>query len=419
MVLKNSMAFSALALGCLAYSPPSQALGWQDALTQAELHASELSEKQHALAAARSESISAGELPDPQLVTGVDNLPVQGGEAWSTTRDFMTMQRIGVMQSVTNADKRVATHRLAEAAVERSSRELELERLNVDRETLLAWLKLYFIDQRKSLLDQLGVENGLLFAALEAKLAAAGRGGNRDDEIQFVRQSKVELGDRQDELERDRLSARSALLRWVGPAAASDPPTGPLPDYVSHSDHLRHQLDQHPDIAVLYAKEAEARAAVDVAKAGKKSDWGVEMDYEHRAPAFGDMVSVQFTFALPVFSATRQDPQIAARQQELEQTRAQRESMIRQHTEELENLLANEALYARQMGRIDQEWIPLKQGKVRITLLAYGAGQEELQNVVNARRDLLLVRLRRVELEEKRSVINATLRYLIQEVPHD
>lgn len=130
MVLKNSMVLSALALGCIAYSSPSQSMGWQDALTQAERHASELSEKQHALAAARSESISAGELPDPQLVTGVDNLPVQGGEAWSTTRDFMTMQRIGVMQSVTNADKRIATHRLAEAAVERSNRELELARLN-------------------------------------------------------------------------------------------------------------------------------------------------------------------------------------------------------------------------------------------------------------------------------------------------
>ena len=48
----------------------------------------------------------AGALPDPQLVAGIDNLPVNGGDAFSPTRDFMTMRKVGVMQEFPRAEKR-------------------------------------------------------------------------------------------------------------------------------------------------------------------------------------------------------------------------------------------------------------------------------------------------------------------------
>ena len=58
------------------------------------------------LEAAQAVAPSAGRLPDPELVTGVDNLPVTGAERYSLTRDFMTMRKIGVMQSFPNGEKR-------------------------------------------------------------------------------------------------------------------------------------------------------------------------------------------------------------------------------------------------------------------------------------------------------------------------
>ena len=51
-------------------------------------------------------AVSAGRLPDPELVVGIDNLPVTGADAYSRTRDFMTMRKVGVMQEFPAASKR-------------------------------------------------------------------------------------------------------------------------------------------------------------------------------------------------------------------------------------------------------------------------------------------------------------------------
>ena len=40
------------------------------------------------------------------LKVGVDNLPVSGADAWSFTKDSMTMARVGVMQEILSSGKR-------------------------------------------------------------------------------------------------------------------------------------------------------------------------------------------------------------------------------------------------------------------------------------------------------------------------
>ena len=202
-----------LAILLATWAPVSQALTYQEALDIAESRASELKARQNTVSAAQAARISAGELPDPKLVMGVDNLPVQGSEAWSTTRNFMTMQRVGVMQEVTNGDKREAAQRLADTRIARADAELEIERLSVKRQTRLAWLKVYFLQQQRALLDQIEAENHLLSTAVTARLASGrGKGG---DSLQS-RQEFIALEDRRDDLERDLTKARAELARWVG-----------------------------------------------------------------------------------------------------------------------------------------------------------------------------------------------------------
>ena len=41
---------------------------------------------------------AAGQLPDPMLRAGIDNLPVTGSDRFSGTRESMTMKRIGISQ---------------------------------------------------------------------------------------------------------------------------------------------------------------------------------------------------------------------------------------------------------------------------------------------------------------------------------
>jgi hypothetical protein len=49
---------------------------------------------------------AAGQLPDPVLKLGLNNLPIDGPDRYSVTRDFMTMRSVGVMQELTRAEKR-------------------------------------------------------------------------------------------------------------------------------------------------------------------------------------------------------------------------------------------------------------------------------------------------------------------------
>src|SRR6188472_3806542 len=58
------------------------------------------------LDAAHQAVTSAGRLPDPELIFGIENLPIEGPDAYSIGSDFMTMRRIGVMQPLPNGAKR-------------------------------------------------------------------------------------------------------------------------------------------------------------------------------------------------------------------------------------------------------------------------------------------------------------------------
>ncbi len=175
-------------------------------------------------------------------------------------------------------------------------------------------------------------------------------------------------------------------------------------------------MNRHPDIAIFETQEDSGRAKVNLAEATKKSDWSVELDYEHRAPIFGDMISVQFTFDLPIFTKARQNPQIAAQRQELERVSFERESMVRDHIAELESLLAEQTALVRQINRIDQDWLPLGQQKVDLTLAEYRSGQEPLTSVLDARKFLIDTRLKRIDLTARRAAIETELSYLSEEI---
>ena len=64
---------------------------------------------------------AAGQLPDPVLRIGVDNLPFTGPDRFSTTRDSMTMKRIGISQEWLSADKRAVREAAANAATARET----------------------------------------------------------------------------------------------------------------------------------------------------------------------------------------------------------------------------------------------------------------------------------------------------------
>lgn len=58
--------------------------------------------------AANEAAIAEGQLPDPQLTFGVQNLPVTGDAAYRLDREDMTMVTVGVMQEIVRKPIRTA-----------------------------------------------------------------------------------------------------------------------------------------------------------------------------------------------------------------------------------------------------------------------------------------------------------------------
>src|SRR5258708_16154096 len=84
-----------------AWSQTLPPLTLAETLKLAASQSRQLAAQDAAVAAARQMSVSAGQLPDPVLRLGVDNLPVNGPDRFTPTADFMTMRPLHVIQEFT------------------------------------------------------------------------------------------------------------------------------------------------------------------------------------------------------------------------------------------------------------------------------------------------------------------------------
>lgn len=380
-------------------------LTFNAALEQAVNTSPALAAQRAQIGAAQSAAMPAGALPDPKLFVGIDNYPISGPMRGSLTQDFMTMQKVGVMQEIPNADKRRARVEAAAAEIEVAEAQNRMVRLKVRREVALAWLNRYALERKLTLFDALGRESQLLATAVWAQIAS---GRAQPADAVMPKQEAAQLADRHDDLTRDLAKAKAELRRLIGPAA-DEPLAGEPPAFNLDAGTLRQHLHRHPEIAAFGAAAHKAEAEVREAVTMKKPDWGVELAYQKRGAQFGDMVSLQFTFDLPLFSKTRQNPNIAARQQELTRIEAEREALLRDHANELDSNVADYVALGRQLDRARQEWLPLAQQKVDLATASYQAGKADLTVVLAARRELIEQRFKLIELDYQRASSAARL----------
>lgn len=398
-------------LAALAGSAAAAPLTFAATLELAERQAPLLAASAAQIDGARAAAIPAGALPDPRLVAGMDNYPVSGPERWAMNSDPMTMQRVGLMQEFPNGDKRRAREAVALAGVDVARSERAVVRLQVRRAAALAWLSRYFVEHKLALFADLERENALLGEVVRAQIAG-GRGPAVD--AVMPRQEAVQLADRRDDLLRDLARARAELRRVAGPAA-QEAIAGEPPAFAVDADELQRHLHAHPELQAFQARTQLAAAEVREARAQKKSDWGIELDFQRRSALFGNMVSVQVTYDLPFFAEKRQDPQILARLRELDRIDAQREALLRDHASALEDDLADLAALSHQLERTRGSALALAREKVDLQTAGYEAGKLDLGALLAARRELIDLQLRAVDLAGQQAAAAARLHYAYEE----
>jgi len=402
---------SCAALALAAHAAHAQALSLPEAQRRALERSRQLAAQDSAVRASREMAVAAGQLPDPVLKAGIDNLPVTGEDRFSTTSDFMTMRRIGVMQELTRSEKRALRAQRFEREADKSLAEKAAIAASIERGTALAWLERYYAEAMlKVIVEQTGQVRSEI-AAAEA-VYRGGRGSQAD--VIGAHGTLAALEDKASEMRRRVRVGGANLARWIGEGA--DAPLAALPSMESvrlNEADLELDLAHHPEIAVLARQEDLAAAEARVAQASRTPDWTVELAYQQRGPAFSNMVSVGVSVPLPWDRGNRQDREIASKLATAEQARSQREELLRAHIGEVRALLLEWQNGRERLVRYEKDLVPLAAERSRAALAAYQGGRAGITDLLLARRNETDLRLQAVQLEMETARLWAQLNFLI------
>lgn len=390
-----------------AAEPP---LTLDEAVERAVQAAPDVSARSEDVVAMQSLATAAGRLPDPRLLLGIENFPVEGPDAWSTTSDFMTMRKVGVMQEFPAHEKRRLARERADAEAGIAAAELQAAKVLVAREAARAWIRCAVAESSWRELADLQPDFRL---GAEAARAAVASGRASTADAFAAETAAARVANRILDLQAEARMARADLARWIGDDAGR--PLGPMPDLdrlATPASVLLAEAGRHAELLALDAKLAAARAEVELARAGRRPDWSAELAYAKRGPEFSDMATLQFTVGLPLFAKNRQNPVIAARGAELRRVEAERESGIRMHEAELRAAVIEWEQSGLQLARYDRELLPLARERSRAALAGYRAGSGDLRGALEAFEDEIELMIERAAREGRRASAWAYLAYV-------
>ena len=370
----------------------------------------QLTAQDFSVAASRDMAVAAGQLPDPVLKVGIDNLPVTGRDRGSLNNDFMTMRRVGVMQEITGADKRRLRSQRFELEAQKTLAEKAMATAAIERDTALAWLDRYYADAMAAVVAEQGEQARLEMQSAEGAYRA-GRGSQADV---FAAQSALAaFDDRASESRRRVRNANTMLARWIGNAADLALAEKPATDAIRLDPAtLDSALAHHPQIAVLSKQVAVAETDAKLAKANEKADWTVEMAFQQRSAAFSNMVSVGLSIPLQWDRKNRQDRELSSKLALVEQAKAEREDMLRAHAAETRSMIDEWQNGRERYARYQDELIPLANQRTLAAITAYRGGKATLADVLAARRNVIDVRVQALQLATETDRLWAQLNFL-------
>jgi outer membrane protein TolC len=392
---------------CFTQGGEALALSLDEALSRAA-HAPEVRSGLAEEEAAKAFSKAAGQLPDPRLVLSVDDFMLEG-EARSRFSESKRM--IGLMQEFPAASRRKAERQQAEAAQESSARMREYAQLSVRREVSLLWLQLHFLTRKEALLKASAAETS---RRQRVSVAALEGGGGADMALGALIDRQM-LDDRFDLLKRDFQLVRARLTRWIGPLPSSETASGALPAWAQNAPErfvsALEAADPEIELRASRVRIRMAEAELQMAEAGKNPGWSVEIGVGQDSMG-NAMMMAKVGIALPLFSASRQDPRIAAARSRLVGVEAEHALRKAEFNRQREELLAEEAALDAMLKRLTQETLPLLERGIALTEAAYSGGKGSAVGLIEAREKRIDAQMRALDLESERAAARARLHFL-------
>jgi cobalt-zinc-cadmium efflux system outer membrane protein len=383
---------------CLTNAAAAQSpLTLDEAIERSLADAPQIVAAQAALEGTQDLAPSASRLPDPELIVGIDNLPINTADQFSLTRDFMTMRKVGVMQTVPNGAKRRLRGELASREIDVAQANLRASRFETARSAAEAWIASATAEQSLIRLSDL---RSNLSAQSPASRAALASGRSSAGDALTSESVLARLDSRVLEFEQRLAMRRAELARWVGHDAARN--LGELPwqrELGGAPQTLAQDVAAHPPLAPFVAGLEVARTEVSLARAEKRPDWSTELSFAKRGPDYSDMVSLEFRVGLPLLAKHRQNPAIAAKLANVRAQEASEEAEIRMHRAEIEAMLAMWQSGRTRLKHFETVLLPLARDRSRAVLSSYGTARGDIRSVLEAMSDEVDLQLEYVELE--------------------
>lgn len=394
-------------------SPAVQAQSWTLAqtLTEAQRYSAELSASRNEAQALDMMADSATQLPDPKLKFGIENVPVQGSNDQRFTREGMTMQRIGIMQSYVSAEKRERKSQTLQAQARGVEAKSEAIRAALQRDTAQAWLDLALSKQAlttaKNLVNETERQQGV-------QKASVGAGSASPDSVLSLQMTLSAMRDKVTLARRDVQLAQSRLFQLTGQAITDV--QGPLPRYQrlpADEKTLVEAIVRHPEVEAAQRESETAKARSAQSAIAAIPDVDVEVFYAHRAEGYDDMAGVMFTVDLPLFQSRRQDKDYAAEVSRSMQAVDQLTLIQREHVAQVQSLVAQYQAAQTLWQRQRDDLLPLQHQRLAVLAAQYRSGQSELPALLEARRSVLDTELAANQAEREMARTWAAIQWLI------
>lgn len=383
----------------------AQPISYEQTLRQARAEQPLLEARELQVDAFRQTAEAADELPDPVLKGGIVNLPFTGPASFDLNRQLPSQIQVGVEQAIPNLAKRRARADMATSDIRVAEARLGMASRDVVLAAGQAWISLNYAQQRQMVAQGALEDLGKLVPVARSAVAA---GSARPAESLEIRQALLDIEDASTRIEADQAAAQARLARYIpGEGAVA---LGSAPSAEVDPVRLRANLARNPEIVVADAVEGRATAAIELARADKRPDFGISASFGRRNPDFGNVVSVMGSITLPLFAGRRQEPRIAASEAQAMAARAEREDALRAVIAQFEADLAMWRSAVRQWQRAREELLPLARNRADLEMASFAAGRAELIDVIEARTALALLELDILKREEEAVEAAAKLR---------
>ncbi|MFM0631592.1 TolC family protein [Paraburkholderia xenovorans] len=407
--LRARSVFAALILASVTAHAQEAPVTLDAALQAATDRSASMQAAQASVGASSEAAVKAGQLPNPMLAAGIDNLPINGPQAFTIGQNILTMRRIGIEQEWVSPEKRRLRSALANQVVDKERAGFLAQLVNVRQQTATAWLNAAYAKKAVSLQQELVGHMTHELAATQASYRGAKASASD------VVQAQLMLAQTQDQLLKAQQTLQTALIslsRWTAGAVTDVAGEPPAPQSVVASlppDQLR---EVEPALMTATADMKVADADTAVANSNRSTNWTWNVSYLQGGSS-SRFVSVGVSIPLPINRKNVEDRDAAEKAQLGTRARLMYEDAQRQVDADIRTLSATLASGRERATHLTSSLLPAADQRVQLATAAYKAGTGSLADTFAARRAQLDAELQVLDLQRDVSQTWAQLEYQV------